>query len=87
MESITRRFALELAKKNFLSPALDVPAPDVNTGPREMSWMYDTYMKTIGHHDLNAQATVTGKPINQGGVKGRVEATGLGTTFYFIDKL
>ena len=80
MERITRRYTLELCQKNLIGPAIDVPAPDMGTSHREMSWIQDTY-KQFYPHEVDSIGAVTGKPVNQGGIRGRTEATGLGV-FY-----
>lgn len=80
LERITRRYTSELIKKKFIGPGEDVPAPDYGTGEREMSWILDTYM-AMHPGEVEALGCVTGKPVTQGGVKGRREATGLGVFF------
>jgi glutamate dehydrogenase (NAD(P)+) len=80
LERITRRYTFELWRKGFIGPAVDVPAPDYGTGPKEMSWIADTYL-ALAPHDVNGLGCVTGKPIAQGGVRGRTEATGRGVFF------
>ena len=80
LEKVTRRYTAELVKKNFIGPGIDVPAPDYGTGPREMSWIVDTY-SSLRPGEIDAAGCVTGKPVTQGGVRGRTEATGLGVYF------
>lgn len=80
LERITRRFARELISKGFLGPSLNVPAPDLGTSEREMTWIASTYRERFPD-DLNAMGCVTGKPVTQGGINGRKEATGRGVQF------
>lgn len=82
LEKITRRYTAELVKKNFIGPGIDVPAPDYGTGEREMAWIVDTY-SSLKPGEIDSAGCVTGKPISQGGVRGRKGATGLGV-FYGI---
>ena len=80
LERITRRFTKELADRGYISPSRDVPAPDVGTGAREMAWMADEY-RSLFPSDIDAIACVTGKPVTQGGIPGRTEATGRGVQY------
>ena len=77
LEKITKKFARELIRRGYLSPARDVPAPDVGTSQREMGWILDAY-KSLRPDDINHMACVTGKSVDHGGIKGRLEATGRG---------
>jgi glutamate dehydrogenase (NAD(P)+) len=80
LERLTRRFVFELVRKNFMGPGLDVPAPDVGTSSREMAWIADTYMQ-LKSGEVDALGCVTAKPVSQGGIRGRTEATGRGVFF------
>jgi len=76
LENITRRYFSEL--KDLFGPDQDVPAPDINTNPNIMSWMFDTYSM---HQKKHLLAVVTGKPLELGGSEGRAEATAKGMIF------
>lgn len=80
LERITRRYTYELVHKNFIGPAVDVPAPDYGSGPQEMAWIADTY-QAMHTGQIDALGCVTGKPLSQGGIRGRVSATGRGLFF------
>jgi glutamate dehydrogenase (NAD(P)+) len=80
LERVTRRYTYELFAKNLIGPGFDVPAPDYGTGPREMAWIVDTYA-SLAPGSIDALACVTGKPVTQGGVRGRAQSTGRGVYF------
>jgi glutamate dehydrogenase (NAD(P)+) len=82
VERITRRYAAELVE--VVGPDKDVPAPDVNTTPQIMAWFMDTYSM---HVRQNTPGVVTGKPLEIGGSRGRVEATGRGVTICALDEM
>ena len=74
LERITRRFTQELARRNFLGPSVNVPAPDIGTNELTMVWISDEYRR-LSPNDINAVACVTGKPLVAGGIAGRIEAS------------
>ncbi|HYO82791.1 MAG TPA: Glu/Leu/Phe/Val dehydrogenase [Bryobacteraceae bacterium] len=73
LERITRRYTAEIL--DFIGPETDVPAPDINTNEQTMAWIMDTYSI---HKRHTVTAVVTGKPLDLGGSRGRLEATGRG---------
>ena len=73
LERMTRRYTSEII--DFIGPEKDVPAPDVNTNEQTMAWIMDTYSM---HMRQTVTSVVTGKPLNIGGSRGRIEATGRG---------
>ena len=77
LERITRRFTSELSKRNLIHPSQNVPAPDMGTSEREMAWIADEYSR-LNTAEIDSNACVTGKPLNVGGIAGRIEATGRG---------
>jgi glutamate dehydrogenase (NAD(P)+) len=80
VEKITRRYTAELVHKNFIGPGINVPAPDLGTGEQEMAWIADTY-DALTSDQIDSLACVTGKPVSQGGIRGRKEATGRGVQY------
>ena len=79
LERLVRKYAFRLV--NDIGPNIDIPAPDMGTGAREMAWIFDEYRK---HRDAT-QGVVTGKPIELGGSLGRKEATGRGVVCAMLE--
>lgn len=81
LERITRRFTQELNKRGLIGPGVNVPAPDIGTGEREMAWIMDEFRRANPTDVVNARACLTGKPLSKGGIAGRTKATGRGVQF------
>ena len=86
LERITRRFTNELAKRDLIHPSQNVPGPDMGTDENVMAWMADEYRR-LYPTEIDAMASVTGKPIALGGVDGRTEATGRGVFYSILEFL
>ncbi|MEM7146326.1 MAG: Glu/Leu/Phe/Val dehydrogenase dimerization domain-containing protein [Verrucomicrobiota bacterium] len=81
LDEITRAFVRQI--KEIIGPAIDIPAPDVNTNPRIMSWIMDAYSAHYGF----SPGVVTGKPLELFGSPGRNEATGRGVMIVLDEAL
>jgi len=73
LEHLSRSFVQKIA--HFIGPDRDIPAPDVGTNARTMSWMMDEYSKIVGKTSFGV---ITGKPLSLGGSEGREDATARG---------
>lgn len=82
LENLTRRYAAEIMV--LIGPERDIPAPDMNTSPKIMGWIMDTYSML---HGYSVPAVVTGKPLSIGGSEGRLEATSRGCLFMIREAL
>lgn len=81
IERVTRKYTMELIKKGFIGASVDCLGPDMGTNEQVMTWIKDTYQKVKGEQDINAEGCCTGKFLNQGGIQGRTESTGLGVYY------
>ena len=86
IERATRKYTMELIKKNFIGAQVDCLGPDMGTNEQTMTWIKDTYVNVKGETDINAEGCCTGKFISQGGIEGRTESTGLGV-YYAVREL
>ena len=76
LERLTRRYTQSII--NVIGPEIDIPAPDMNTTPKMMAWIMDTYSMAKG---ATISGVVTGKPVDIGGSLGRTQATGHGVAY------
>lgn len=81
LELIVRKFTLEAAKKGIIGSSVDVLGTDLGASEREMNWIKDTFANFFGQEDIHSIACVTGKGLNQGGLKGYVESPGYGVYY------
>ncbi|MHA2182356.1 MAG: Glu/Leu/Phe/Val family dehydrogenase [Promethearchaeota archaeon] len=81
LRKLTRRYTSEIL--SMIGPDIDILAPDMNTGEREMAWIMDTYSMNKGRP---SPGVVTGKPIEIGGTVGRADAPGTGM-YYILETL
>lgn len=72
LERLTRAFVDQV--HDIVGPDTDIPAPDMGTDYRVMSWFRSQWEK---YHGFNP-SVITGKPVEEYGSRGREEATGRG---------
>ena len=82
LERISRAYAEAISP--LIGEKIDIPAPDVNTNGKIMSWMVDAYENIV---KKSAPGVFTGKPVEFGGSLARTEATGYGVNFAAVQAL
>ena len=82
LERISRAYSEAISP--LIGEKIDIPAPDVNTNGKIMSWMVDAYENIV---KKSAPGVFTGKPVEFGGSLARTEATGYGVNFAAVQAL
>ena len=82
LERIARAYSEAISP--LIGEKIDIPAPDVNTNGKIMSWMVDAYENVV---KKSAPGVFTGKPVEFGGSLARTEATGYGVNFAAVQAL
>ncbi|HEZ0811193.1 TPA: Glu/Leu/Phe/Val dehydrogenase [Neisseria meningitidis] len=82
LERIARAYSEAISP--LIGEKIDIPAPDVNTNGKIMSWMVDAYENVVKH---SAPGVFTGKPVEFGGSLARTEATGYGVNLAAVQAL